>query len=97
MATETLPRFAGHSDDQVASILSEIAKCASILVEQLRDGVADCADSEIAVHAAIVVAQKIGLLADAATDQPLVGGYQEWMLGGNFRELGTMAKGVDHA
>jgi hypothetical protein len=97
MATETLPRFAGHSDDQVARILSEIAGGASILVETLRDYACGGEGSESTLHAAVAVAQKIGMLADSTTDMPVLGDYKAWMLGGNIDELGTMAKGGDHA
>lgn len=95
MASQTLPRFAGHSDDQVARILSEIASDASILVETLRDYASGSGGSEMTIHAAVAVAEKIGMLADSTTDMPVLGDYKAWMLGGNFDELGTMARSSD--
>lgn len=87
MAT-TKPKFAGLTDDQVLSILNQIATTANLISQVCMDRaeVYGGHESEIDFHALNTMVRGLGALADMPTGGDAVGDFGAWMCGPRFRE-----------
>lgn len=78
----------GLTPAQVERVFEEIATCAGTLADLLSYELVNAHPEKCAqAHGMLVMAQRIGALADHVIDDECRGGMLDWFVGGNFDAL----------